>query len=155
MAVGRSIFTGIGWIASERLAAALGTDAADPRAMATVLPLTHLLLPTDYVGVTVGSDGRGTTTISLDGRARGFEEGDPYSLPGLLAAGADEIIESLVHGVDPAATVRVASGPGDGRTWTVTAGSGAPATAPGPVRLVRLSTGAAVTLRRRVPVPNG
>jgi hypothetical protein len=152
VAVGRSLFTGIAWIAAERLAAALDVDASDPSALATVLPLTSLLLPTDYVGLTVESGTDGTTTITLDGDAAGLREGDPYSLPGLLELGADEIIDSLVHGIDPTATVASSDAAGALRSWTVLAGTGSPVDAPGPVDLVRLSTGVNVTLRRRVPV---
>ncbi len=151
--VGRALFTGIGWIASERLARALGVDAADPHALATVLPLTHLLLPADYVGITVEAEVDGTTTITLADGAAGLGEGDPYSLPGLLALGAGEIVEALVHGVDPTAAVTAADGPGAVRAWTVHPGTGAPAKAPDPVALVRFSTGVDVTLRRRVPRP--
>jgi hypothetical protein len=151
--VGRALFTGIGWIAAERMASALGVDAADPRALATVLPLTHLLLPADYVGVTVESDGDGTTTITLADGATGLGEGDPYSLPGLLALGAGEIVEALVHGVDPTAAVMATDAPDAARAWTVHPGAGSPAEAPDPVALVRFSTGVDVTLRRRVPLP--
>jgi hypothetical protein len=152
IAVGRSLFEGIGWIGAQRLTAALAIEPGDPGALATVLPLTNLLLPADYVGVTVERAGD-ATTITLRGDASGLTEGDPYSLPGLLELGADEIIESLVHGVDPTATVTPAESPGAVRAWTVRAGAAAPADVPGPVELVRLSTGVNVTLRRRVPLP--
>jgi hypothetical protein len=88
--VGRALFTGIGWIASERLARALG---------------------------------------------------------------AGEIVEALVHGVDPTAVVTAADAPGAVHAWTVHPGTSAPAKAPDPVALVRFSTGVDVTLRRRVPLP--
>jgi hypothetical protein len=154
VAVGRALFTGIGWITSERIARALGVDAADPAALSTVLPLTSLLLPADYVGVTVDTDDVGVTTIALSGEAGGLGEGDPYSLPGLLDLGADEIIESLVHGVDRAATVTETDVAGAVRAWTVEAGSGESADEPDVVTVTRFSTGVEVTLRRRVPVPS-
>jgi hypothetical protein len=152
VAVGRALFTGIAWIAAERMAHALDVDAADPAALSRVLPLTNLLLPADYVGVTVTAAGDGTTTLSLSPDASGLGEGDPYSLPGLLALGADEIVESLVHGVDPTATVAVTDASGPARSWVVTPGGDAPAATPDAVALVRLSTGVNVTLRRRLPV---
>lgn len=152
VAVGRALFTGIAWIASERMARALEVDGTDPTALATVLPLTNLLLPADYVGVTVAAESDGTTTIMLGADAAGLTEGDPYSLPGLLALGADEIVESLVHGIDPTATVAVTEGQGATRAWVVTPGEGSAAETPDAVALVRLSTGVNVTLRRRLPV---
>ena len=120
--------------------------------MATVLPLTHFLLPADYVGLSVELDAD-ATTIRLSGNAAGLSEGDPYSLPGLLVEGADGIVESLVHGVDPTATV-VTHGRGVDRAWTVPRGAASPpADEPDAVVVARFSTGVAVTLRRRCLAP--
>jgi hypothetical protein len=83
-----------------------------------------------------------------------MSEGDPYSLPGLLVEGVDGIVESLVHGVDPTATV-VTDGRGVDRTWTVLRGATSPpADEPDDVVVARFSTGVAVTLRRRLPRPD-
>jgi hypothetical protein len=151
--VGRAIFTGIGWIAAERLTRVLGVDPSEADTVATVLPLTHFLLPADYVGLSVELDAD-TTTIRLSDNAAGMSEGDPYSLPGLLVEGVDGIVESLVHGVDPTATVAT-DGRGVDRTWTVQRGAASrPANEPADVVVARFSTGVAVTLRRRVPRPD-
>jgi hypothetical protein len=94
------------------------------------------------------------TTIRLSGNAAGMSEGDPYTLPGLLVEGVDGILESLVHGVDPTATV-VTDGRGADRTWTVPHGAASrPADEPDAVVVARFSTGVGVTLRRRVPRPD-
>jgi hypothetical protein len=154
MEVGRAIFTGIGWVAAERMTKALGVDADDPAAIATVLPIVHFLLPVDYAGLHVEHDRDETaTTIRLSPDAGGLAEDDPLSLPGLLAEGVDGIVESLVHGVDPTATIE-AIGSGTTRTWEVHRRPGQPpAPEPGDVAVARFSTGVGVTLRRRVPVP--
>ena len=152
--VGRQLFSGVGWIASERMRRALGLDEHDRSVVASVLPLTHLLLPVDYVGVTVSADRDGAATVTLSPDATGLGEPDPYSLPGLLLGGADEIIESLVHGVDPAATVTARPGADGGRTWSVAPGAGDAAKEPRAVAVLRFSTGVAVSLKRRVPNPS-
>ncbi len=147
--VGRELYTGIGWVAAERMARALQVDPTAPDALATVLPLTTLLLPADYVGVALETEADGTTTITLDDTALGLTEADGYTLPGLLAEGADEIIESLVHGVDPTARVE----PAGARSWRVSTGVlDAPVEPPSSVSITRFSTGVAVELRRRLVV---
>lgn len=152
--VGRAVFTGIGWVTAERIARALGVVPSDPDALATVLPLTHFLLPSDYVGLHVERDGTGLTTVRLSPDALGLTEGDPYSLPGLLAEGAEGIVESLVHGIDPSAIV-TSDGDGADRTWTAQhVDGGPPAREPDDVKISRFSTGVSVTLRRRVPLPS-
>jgi hypothetical protein len=152
--VGRAIFVGIGWVTAERIARALDVDPTDADAFTRVLPLTHFLLPTDYVGLGVEQVDAATTTITLSADAAGLTEGDPYSLPGLLADGADDIVESLVHGVDPSATV-AAAGTGTERRWTVRRDEGAPpAEPPSDVRMARFSTGVTVALRRRTALPD-
>jgi hypothetical protein len=89
------------------------------------------------------------TTITLDDGALGLSEGDGYTLPALLADGGDEILESLVHGVDPTAEV-VPAGAGQ---WRVAPGArDAPAPEPAAVAVTRFSTGVTVSLRRRLPV---
>jgi hypothetical protein len=150
--VGRAMFTGMAWVHAERVKAALGIEATDPDAFVQVLPRTYHLLLGDYVGVRVERQADGTTLLTLAPDAGGLTEGDHYSLPGLLAAGADEIIESLVHGVDDRADVAVVEQADAGRAWRVTPGANEPAPSPGAVDLVRISGGAAVTLRRRIPV---
>ena len=152
--VARQLFSGVAWIASERMRRALEPDEHDGSILSRVLPLTHLLLPADYVGVTVSDEPDGSVTIQLSPGAAGLREADPYSLPGLLSDGADEIIESLVHGVDPAATVTAVPGSDGGRRWAVAPGDGDTATEPSAVAVMRFSTGVAVSLKRRVPNPS-
>ena len=113
------------------------------------MQLTHLLAPIDYTGITVDVPDDATVTLTLDPEAGGLGEGDPFSLPGLLSRGADEIIEALVHGVDP--TTRVTRT--GASTWEVTRPVGSePVDEPGEVRVMRFSTGPATVLIRRRPV---
>ncbi len=167
--VGRATFTGIAWIASERIAAALdlagpdlaGPDLAGPDLngpeldrIAAVIERTPLLAPVDYVGLTASSSADGLV-LELDPDAAGLREGDPFSLPGLLAAGADEIVAALVHGVNAAATV-TALGATDRRRWLVSLPPGAPAVAEPPeVRVMRFSGGPSAVLIRRRPLRTG
>ena len=114
--VGRAIFTGIGWIAAERLTRALGVDPSEAGTWPRCSPSpTSCSRPTTSASAWSSTP---ATTIRLSGNAAGLSEGDPYSLPGLLVEGADGIVESLVHGVDPTATV-VTHGRGVDRAWTV------------------------------------
>jgi hypothetical protein len=154
---GRALFTGIAWIAAERIHRALGTGD-DLAGLANTLQMTHLLGPVDYAGLTVTMPDADTVTLTLSPHAGGLAEGDPYSLPGLLRIGSHEIVEALVHGVNPAATVShpEPSDSNHAETWTITAPPDAkPASEPAEVRTMRFSTGPASVLIRRRPLITG
>ncbi len=145
---GHALFVGIAWIASQRLARAMAVEESDLAAIATIIQLTHLLTPADYVGLHTSMPDPNTLLLTLDPGALGLAEGDAYSLPGLLALGQHDIIEALVHGVNPRAVVVA-----DERTWTVTTPDDAePVDEPGYVRVMRFSTGHDKVLGRRIPV---
>jgi hypothetical protein len=159
VAVGRATFTGVGWVAAERMAAALGigtddgddTKAAGPSAIARVLSMLNLLTPADYLGITLESDDD-ALRVTLDPDAPALREGDAFSVSGLLDLGADEILRAIVHGVNPCATVEETAD-GAPRAWVITTPEGAPpAEEPDAVRLVRFSTGATAVFVRRRPI---
>ena len=147
---GKALFVGIAWIASERMARAMGVTDPDLAAIGRIVQLTHLLAPSDYVGLYVAMPDPDTLTITLDTECIGLREGDAYSLPGLLNQGnGSDIIAALVHGVNPGAVVTASAR----NTWTVTTPEGADAVdEPAQVRVVRFSTGPTAVLLRRSPV---
>ncbi len=154
---GQALFTGIAWITAERIHRSLGTGN-DLVALARTLQLPHLLAPTDYTGIEITVTDPDMVVLTLSPDAGGLSEGDPYSLPGLLELGAHEIIEALVHGVNPSAVV---SHPhpkrsGTTTTWTISTPRDAePAEEPTAVRTMRFSTGPATVFIRRRPVTTG
>jgi hypothetical protein len=151
--VGRTLFTGIAWIAAERMAAALGATAGGADALARVLPLVHLLLPADYLGIDIARPDAASVVVRLAPDPPALREGDAYSLSSFLLGGADEIVASLAGGVDPRA--RVDAGPTDdgGRHWRLTVPPGAePRPSPEAANLVRLSTGPTTVFIRRRPL---
>lgn len=149
--IGRATFTGIGWVAAERMAAALRSGHEAP-ALGRVLPLVHLLLPTDYLGLTITDPAPEVARIDLDPDAPALEEGDPYSVAGLLDLGADEIIESIACGIDPRAQVQ-AERTARTASWTITVDPDAePRPEPATVSMVRYSTGPGTVFIRRRPL---
>ena len=149
--IGRTLFTGIGWIAAERMSHALATDTG-PAPLDRVLPLVHLLLPTDYLGLTITSGAHGSVELEIDSDAPALHEGDPFSLAGLLELGAIEILEAIARGVD--ARAEVTAGPQKPqRSWTITIPiEGRTHREPPDVRMVRFSTGPATVFIRRKPL---
>ena len=149
--IGRTLFTGIGWIAAERLSHALATDTG-PAPLDRVLPLVHLLLPTDYLGLTITSDAPDRVTIEIDSDAPALHEGDPFSVAGLLELGAIEILEAIARGVDARAEV-TARPLKPQRAWTITIPLEGPThREPPDVRMVRFSTGPSTVFIRRKPL---
>ncbi len=152
---GRALYTGIAWITAERIHGALGTGN-DLASLAHTLQLTHIVAPSDYTGLTVAMPDRDTITISLAPDAGGLAEGDPYSVAGLLDLGAHEIVDALVHGVNPGAVVTHPESRHAPAVWTVTAPPAAePVVEPREVQVMRFSTGPTTALIRRRPIVVG
>ena len=149
--IGRKLFSGLGWIAAERLVPVLEVDDS-PAAIAEVLRTCHLTLIADYLGLAVSQPSPDEVLVVLSSAAPALAEGDPFTLSALLDLGADEILESIIGGVNPRARLERTDG-GDGvrAAWRITVDPDAdPSPQPSTVEVVRFSTGpTAVFIRRR------
>ena len=151
--IGRKLFSGLGWIAAERLVPVLEVDDS-PAAIAEVLRTCHLTLIADYLGLEVTLPSSDEVVVTLSADAPALAEGDPFTLSSLLDLGADEILESIVGGVNPRARVeRTDGGEGTRAAWRITIEPGAePSPEPSTVEVVRFSTGPTVVFIRRRPL---
>lgn len=132
--------TGIAGLTSQRLRAAMGLDRSFG-AVAQVLELHPLLSPSDYVNaqIILGEDGE-TLTVRLS-ECAALDE--PFvNWVGLLADGYDDVLRTLVQGVDPHYDVEALDpAPGSSAEWKVVRRD-EPAPESQLVGLVRFSTGA-------------
>ena len=145
---------GVGRIESERLVEPLGVER-DAAGVANVARLHHLLALDDYLGVGIEVVDDDRVRIAV-GDSPSLDEGDPLSLGELLVAeDGTEIIESIVHGVNPRARVeRTATG--RTATYDVTVDALDEPAADQPITSVaRFSTGTAIDFVRRRPVRSG
>ena len=129
--IGRKLFSGLGWIAAERLVPVLEVDDS-LAAIAEVLRTCHLTLIADYLGLDVTLPTPDEVVVTLSADAPALAEGDPFTLSALLDLGADEVLESIIGGVNPRARLeRTDGGAGVRAAWRITID---PAAEPSPSR---------------------
>jgi hypothetical protein len=163
VAVGRQLFTGVGWIAAERLVPVLELDDSLD-AVAAVLRTCHLTVLDDYLGLELSFDGDDpgdggpdvrALVVGLRADAPALAEGDHRSLSALLASGAVEILESIAGGVNPRTRVDPVDPPAEEwcAAWRITIDEDGPArSAPDAVAMVRFTTGPTTVFLRRRPL---
>ncbi|MCZ7528508.1 MAG: hypothetical protein M5U14_20325 [Acidimicrobiia bacterium] len=128
-------WAGVGWIAGERLAAALGVGPG-PEGLASVLSLTAALPPGLARRVDVDGD---RVRFALTPTTPGLLDPDHPGWSGLLARGERRGLEAAAHGFDPRARL-VALTVTDGRVVAelVLDGDARPVTEPDVVALTRI-----------------
>ena len=138
---------------AERLVPVLEVDDS-PAGIAEVLRTCHLTLIADYLGLDVALPSAAEVVVTLSTDAPALAEGDPFTLSALLDLGADEILESIVRGVNPRAQVaRTDGGDGVRAVWRITIDPTADVSPePSTVEVVRFSTGPTTVFIRRRPL---
>ena len=134
-----SQWTGAAWVASERLAAALGLESGGIDALAAVLALHPAFPPGFETAVRVDSGG-GRVTLDMTPLAAGLLDHDNPGWLGLLARGERGGIDAMAQAVD--AQARVAEVRVDGHRVAIDVvldPVASPAPEPPEVELVRLS----------------
>lgn len=132
---------GAGWVATERLAAALGTNPGTDTTT-TALALNPCLPPGFEVEVEPGGDdGSGAVLLRLTPSDPALADPANPGWVGLVARGESGGIEAMARAVDPRARVTDVTASGLGHEWHVTFDA-EPEPAPQPVDFVHLSTAA-------------
>jgi hypothetical protein len=125
---------GGGWVASERLAAALGTGA-DAAGLARVLALHPMLPP----GCAVAVEVRGAEVVlRLTPEVAGLLDPAHAGCPGLLASGEARVAEAMVHALVPSAAVTLRADDGGVVVEVDTAAGRPPAREPDAVALAKI-----------------
>jgi hypothetical protein len=134
-----SQWTGAAWVASERLAAALGLEGGGIDAVAAVLAL-HPAFPPGFESTLRVDAGGGRLTLELTPSAGGLLDPDNPGWLGLLARGERGGVEAMAQAVDRQARVADVTVGDDRVTVDVAVDPSAPpAPEPPEVELVRLS----------------
>ena len=146
-ALALDMWIGSSWIAAERAASLLGLSGQSIDDVLRVVQV-HPAFISEYAPISIETDGD-TARLRLDGDAPALHEGDDASWFALLAAGEAALLDAVVKGVNPAASVTPA-GPLE---WDVGLNPAAePAPEPDAVAIGRVGAVAGFAFEARKPL---
>jgi hypothetical protein len=140
------MWVGSNWIASERLRDLLGLSGDHVDDVLRVIQVHPAFIP-EYAPITMESEGA-AARLRLDPDAPALHEGDDGSWFALLASGDTALLDAIVKGVNPAASI-AASGPLE---WDLTMEPGAEVTEPDAVAIGRVGSVAGFAFEARKPL---